>query len=104
MGFHSNKLDRKRWRDFLQANALLLHASGLPISLYESRKLFDDFLMHGYSGSTRFSVNGLSAVQREALVEVVVEYLRSGFADPGMSGLMGGDVGDEILRRAGQQA
>jgi hypothetical protein len=91
--------------DFRQANAALLQASGVPASLYESRELFDDLLMHGYidhhEEPTHFSVSRLSRSQVEALVEVAARYLRSGFPDPGISGLMGARTQEEILRRAG---
>jgi hypothetical protein len=35
----------REYPDFVQANSALFQASGVPISLYESRELFDDLLM-----------------------------------------------------------
>lgn len=101
-------LAARAWRGFLQANAALLQASGVPISLYESRELFDDLLMHGYidhhEDPTRFFVGELSDPQREALVEVVARYLLAGFPDPGIGGFMDGPMRQEIFRRAGREA
>jgi hypothetical protein len=111
MSFRRSKTaarESRAWRSFVQANAGLLQASGLPISLYQSRELFDDLLMHGYidhhDDPTRFIVGQLSAGQQEALVEVVVRYLRTGFPDPGIGGFMGGAMRDEIFRRVGPRA
>jgi hypothetical protein len=111
MSFRRSKTaaqEARAWRDFLQANAALLQASGVPISLYESRELFDDLLMHGYidhhDDSTHFFVGGLSAEQREALVEVAARYLRAGFPNPGIGGFMGGPTRAEMLRRTRQGA
>jgi hypothetical protein len=100
--------ESRAWRDFIEANAALLRASGVPFSLYESRAMFDDLLMHGYidhhEDPTRFFVGELSEVQREALVEATVRYLQAGFADPGIGGFMGGRTREIILRRAGLDA
>jgi hypothetical protein len=66
MSFRRSKaaaLESRSWRDFIQANAALFQASGVPSSLYESRELFDDLLMHGYidhhSDPTHFFVGQL---------------------------------------------
>src|SRR5688572_19123998 len=99
MGSPSNK-NQKAYRGFLQAKTDLLDASGLPISIYESRRLFDDFLMHAYSARRHFSVDVLSVEQREALVKVAVRYLQAGFADPGICAAICDH--EEILRRARQ--
>jgi len=111
MSFRRSKTaaqESRAWQEFLQANAALFQASGVPISLHESRDLFDDLLMHGYidhhPDPTRFFVGQLSDAQREALVEVVVRYLRAGFPDPGIGGFPGGPTGDEILGRVRQEA
>jgi len=111
MSFRRSKTaarESRAWQDFLQANAALFQASGVPISLYESRDLFDDLLMHGYidhhPDPTHFFVGELSDAQREALVEVVVGYLRTGFPDPGIVGFPGGPTRDEIFRRVQQEA
>jgi hypothetical protein len=94
----------RAWQNFRQANAELLRSSGLPLSLYESRDLFDDFLMHGYidhhEDATHFFIGQLSETQKALLVEVIVRYLRAGFPDPGITCFMDA-VRDEILRRAG---
>lgn len=111
MSFRRSKTavrEARAYRDFVQANATLFQASGVPISLYESRDLFDDLLMHGYidhhSDPTHFFVGRLSAEQRAALVEVVVLYLRAGFPDPGIGGFMGGPTRDEVFRRVQQDS
>jgi hypothetical protein len=111
MSFRRSKTvaqESRAWQDFLQANAALFHASGVPISVYQSRDLFDDLLMHGYidhhPDPTRFFVSQLSDAQREALVEVAVRYLRAGFADLGIGGFPGGPTRDEIFRRVQQEA
>jgi hypothetical protein len=97
-------LQARAWSDFRQANAVLLQASGVPASLYESRELFDDLLMHGYidhhEDRTHFFVGQLSQSQMGALVEVAARYLRAGFPDPGIGGLMGARTQEEIRRRA----
>ncbi len=108
MSFRRSKAaarESRAWRDFLQANAALLQASGIPISLYESRELFDDLLMHGHidhhEDATHFAVDQLSEIQRETLVEVAARYLRAGFPDPGIVDFMGGPKREEIFRRFG---
>lgn len=109
MNFRRNKqsaLDARAWRDFLQTHAALLHSSGVPASIYQSRAVFEYLLMHGavdhYADPTRFKVEELSDVERERLVEVVVRYLQAGFGDPGVNGLFGSDVGSAIRERAGE--
>ena len=96
MSFRRSKTatrEARAYRDFVQANAALLQASGVPISVYDSRELFDDLLMHGYidhhPDPTHFSVGQLSAGQRKVLAEVVARYLQAGFPDPGLSAFMG---------------
>src|SRR5256885_1449065 len=100
--------ESRAWHDFLDSNAVLLQASGLPGALYQSRELFDDLLMHGYiyhhTDPTYFVVGQLSASQQEKLIEVVVRYLQAGFPDPGIGGFMGGPTRDEIFRRVGFHA
>lgn len=107
MAFRRSKTaarDARQWGDFLEQNATLLQATGVPISIYQSRELFDDLLMHGYlnhhDDPTHFFVGRLSSPQRDALIEVSARYLRAGFPDPGIGGFMGGSVRDEIVRRA----
>jgi hypothetical protein len=94
---------QRSWQNFCQANSNFLQAAGIPPALYESKKNFDVFLMHGYIDLqpeiTRFNVDQLSPLQQDLLVEVVVRYLQAGFADPGISGFMGGNMHQEILRR-----
>jgi hypothetical protein len=111
MSFRRSKTaaqESRSYRDFVQANAALLLASGVPISLYESRDLFDDLLMHGHidhhEDPTRFFIGQLSVDQLAALVETVVRYLRAGFPDPGIGGFMGGPTRDEVFRRVQQHA
>src|SRR6478672_7980184 len=111
MSFRRSKTaarEARAYRDFVQANAAMFQASGVPISLYESRELLDDLLMHGYidhhPDPTHFFIGQLSDGQRAALVEVVVRYLRAGFPDPGIGGFMGGPTRDEIFRRVRQDA
>src|SRR5436305_2904351 len=91
MSFRRSKTaaqEARAYRDFVQANAALLRASGVPISLYESRELFDDLLMHGYidhhPDPTHFFVGQLSAEQREALVEDGVTNIRAGSPGPAL--------------------
>lgn len=109
MSFRRSKTtarETRAWMYFLEVNASLLQASGVPISLCESREIFDDLLMHGYidhhSDSTHFSIEQLSLQQREVLVDVIVQYLRSGFSDPGIARFKGGPTSEEIIRRAQQ--
>lgn len=111
MSFRRSKTavrESRVYREFVQANAVLFQASGVPISLYKSRELFDDLLMHGYidhhPDPTHFFVGQLSAEQREALVEVTVRYLKAGFPDLGIGGFMGGSTRDEIVHRVQQDA
>jgi hypothetical protein len=105
MSFRRSKKDALAslaWRRFLQENAELLQASGVPISIYQSRELFAYFLMHGciypHADSTHFLVGQLSAPQRAALIETTARYLRAGFPDPGLGC---GDLCREMRRRAG---
>ena len=95
MSFRRNKHranDERTWRGFVQRHGRLLQASGVPVSIYESREMFDDLLMHGYidhhEDPTRFGVNSLSAEQKSVLTEVVAAYLLAGFSDPGFGGFM----------------
>jgi len=96
--------ENRVWQDFCQANAKQLQDAGIPPALYESKTLFDHFLMHGYIDLqpeiTRFSLDHLSPRQRDLLIEVVVLYLKAGFVDPGIGGIMGNVMQQEILRRA----
>ena len=111
MSFRRSKAaaqETRAWHDFLDSNAVLFQGSGVPSSLYRSRELFDDLLMHGYidhhTDPTYFGVGQLSASQQATLIEVVVRYLQAGFPDPGIGGFMGGPIRDEILRRVGFDA
>ena len=111
MSFRRSKtaaVEARAWREFREANAAILQASGVPASLYESRELFDDLLMHGYidhhEDPTHFFVGQLSPSQRESLIEVAARYLRAGFPDPGIGGFMGSQIEEEIRRRAGLTA
>jgi hypothetical protein len=108
MGFRRSKQtanEAKMWRDFLQTNEKLLQSTGVPISTYGSRKLFDYFLMHGcvhhQLDPTRFDIKVLSREQLGRLVEAVVQYFRAGFPDPGIAGPLV-VFRDEIDRRAGR--
>jgi hypothetical protein len=95
------------WMYFVEVNSSLLQASGVPISIYKSREMFDDLLMHGWidhhSDPTHFSVEHLSQQQLEVLVEVIVEYLRFGFSDPGIVRFKRGPTSKEIIRRAQEE-
>jgi hypothetical protein len=111
MSFRRSKnavVEAKAWRKFREVNAAILQASGVPASIFEPRELFDDLLMHGYidhhEDPTHFYVGQLTSSQRETLIEVAACYLRAGFPDPGIGGFMGGQVGQEIRRRAGLTA
>ena len=92
---------QKAYGDFLRTNTTLFEASGLPISIYESQRLFDDFLMHAYSAARQFSIDQLSAEQWRSLVEVAVRYLRA-FGDPGICGAIGDR--EQIPRRVRQDS
>jgi hypothetical protein len=95
MSFRRSKAavrDVRAWQAFLQANASLLQASGVPLSIYQSRELFDDLLMHGYidhhEDPTHFAIGQLSVKQWDALLDAAAQYLRAGFPDPGIGGFM----------------
>ena len=94
---------KKKWSSFLAKNRDLLVLAGVPLSVFEQQEMFDDLLMHGYidhhTDPTRFCVDELNALQRECLVEVIVNYLRAGFPDPGL-GIFGHDIHEMIRHRA----
>lgn len=110
MGFRRSKhtaIEAREWRRFLEINRDLLARTGVPYSIYESRDLFDDLLMHGYIDHhldpTRFAVDQLGEQQRSLLADAIVRYLRAGFSNPGL-GLFGNDIHEEIGRRAAEPA
>ena len=106
MSFRRSKASAEQarmWKQFLVENQDLLICTGIPLSVFEHHHMFDDLLMHGYIDHhvdpTRFSVKELDAKQKECLVQTIVNYLRSGFNDPGL-GIFGHDMHEEIRRRA----
>lgn len=94
--------DAEKWRLFLRDNHAVLAASGLPVHLTESRRAFDDFLMHGHhhGDPMGFTVGALDGTQRGSLIELVVQYLRHGLGDPGIDGLFDAETVAAIRRRA----
>jgi len=107
MSFRRKKqeaVEARRWREFVELNADLFQRSGVPQSIYTSREMFDDLLMHGYidhhEDPTHFFVGQLNAEQAECLIEAAARYLRAGFPDPGLA-LMIPHSREEIYRRAG---
>ena len=106
MGFRRSKdaaKEAKNWSHFLAENRELLVRAGVPLSVFEQHEMFDDLLMHGYIDHhidpTRFSVDELDPLQKECLIEAIVNYLRSGFGDPGL-GIFGNDIHEMIRRRS----
>ncbi len=108
MGFRRSKqkaLEGRKWRQFLAENRDLLITTGVPCSIYESRELFDDLLMHGFldhhPDPTRFAVVDLNSEQKSALAELIARFLRSGFDDPGLA-LFSPEIEREIRDRAAE--
>jgi hypothetical protein len=89
------------WQRFLHSNHDALERTGVPLSIYESREMFEDLLMHGYidhhEDLSHFAVRELSEEQRSLLVDVVVAFVRS-FGDPGLA-IFPHEVQEEIRRR-----
>lgn len=93
--------EAETWRRFLRDNQHLVVASGLPVHLLETRRAFDDFLMHGHhhGDPMGFTVEQIDEAQRASLIELVVRYLRCGFGDPGLA-LFDRATTEQIRRRA----
>ena len=71
----------RNWRHFVERNAAVVAATGLPPLATASIAEWDDFLMHGYvSGDPgAFDVDQLSAAQYASLVEFAANYFAAGY-------------------------
>jgi hypothetical protein len=74
----------EEWEDWVDGNRRLLHASGLPNYIFETRKVWLEFLDHGYAADPRTStcsgLSGLTPLQMASLLRVLSitpEYLNS---------------------------
>lgn len=80
--------EKRRWRRFLDDNRAEFEATGLPQHLYQTRAVFDDFLMHGHldhhAAPFQFSFAELTQDRATAARELVVRYLAAGYQDPGL--------------------
>lgn len=84
MGFHRSP-DRlaaaETWRRFVERNAAVRSAAGLPPAVTESVAAWDDFLMHGYLAGDPggFAVDQLTPAQYSSLVELASNYFAAGY-------------------------
>ena len=72
---------QKAWRRFVEANAAVIAAAGLPPTATASVTDWDDFLTHGYlvGGPGAFSVDQLSPAQYASLAELAGNYFAAGY-------------------------
>jgi hypothetical protein len=92
MSFRRSKqraLESRRWKQFVEQNSARLEASGLPLLIYQSQEMFDDFLMNGFidhhEDPSRFSAEQLLDFQLDIVADLIVDYLNFGFGNPGLS-------------------
>ena len=71
----------RAWQHFVERNASIISAAGLPPLATASIAEWDDFLMHGYLASDpgRFAVDQLSGDQYASLVSIVANYFAAGY-------------------------
>ena len=71
----------RNWRNFVERNAALFAAAGLPFLATSSIAGWDDFLMHGdVSGDPDgFDVDRLSPAQYASLVQLALNYFAAGY-------------------------
>ena len=84
MGFHRSpgRLSAaEAWRRFVERNAAVWSAAGLPPAVTESVAAWDDFLMHGHlAGDPKgFAVDQLTPAQYSSLVEFASNYFAAGY-------------------------
>jgi hypothetical protein len=80
---------RKDWTRFVQSNARLVEACGLPPEVTATIQSWDDVLMHGLLASDPggFSLERLSPESYRALVELAHNYFDAGYEFYTPSGL-----------------
>ena len=71
----------RNWRHFVERNAAVVAATGLPPLATASITEWDDFLMHGYVSGDRgaFDVDQLSQTQYASLVQLTENYFAAGY-------------------------
>ncbi len=71
----------RTWQDFVERNARIIAAAGLPPGATRGVAEWDDFLMHGYLAGDAggFVVEQLSSAEYESLVELVANYFAAGY-------------------------
>ena len=71
----------QHWRRFVERNASVIAAAGLPPLATSGVAEWDDFLMHGYLAGDPggFAVDHLSPTQYASLVELAANYFSSGY-------------------------
>jgi hypothetical protein len=71
----------RAWRRFVERNARVIAAAGLPISIVASVATWDDFLMHGRLADDPegFAIDRLSPDQYESLAELASNYFAAGY-------------------------
>jgi hypothetical protein len=62
----------RAWRQFIESNARIVDATGLPPAATDTIEGWDDLLMNG-------SVDGLTAEQYQALVQLATNYFAAGY-------------------------
>ena len=84
MGFHRSPgrlAAAEAWRRFVERNAAIRFAAGLPPAVTETVAAWDDFLMHGHltCDPRGFAVDQLTPAQYWSLVELASNYFAAGY-------------------------
>ncbi|MEM9863749.1 MAG: hypothetical protein AAF938_19275 [Myxococcota bacterium] len=83
----------RRWRAFRQEHRELFEALLLPHSIADHIQQFDYFLMHGcHPDAAYIDESDFNGTQRDALRNLVREYLSAGFDDPGIAVLSAQEI------------
>ena len=71
----------RAWRRFVEGNAAVIAAAGLPPAATASIADWDDFLTHGYLAGDpgTFRVDQLSPAQYASLAELAANYFAAGY-------------------------
>lgn len=84
MGFRRSpdRIDAaRRWQRFVERNAHVIAAAGLPPAVTASIGNWDEFLVHGtlVGDAAGFAIGGLTPEQYESLVTLATSYFAAGY-------------------------
>ena len=71
----------RAWKNFVERNAHVIAASGIPAAATESIQAWDDLLTHGFLADDpgRFAVDQLTSEHYRSLVELAGNYFDTGY-------------------------